>query len=1195
MSSRVHTAALDAARHDTSRRQGLAADPHVSAWVSANAGTGKTHVLTTRVLRLLLAGTPPERLLCLTYTKAAAAEMSARVFDRLARWVTADDHHLTDALSSVLGRHPTADEQARSRDLFTRAIETPGGLKVQTIHAFCERLLQRFPLEAGIPPGFAILDDEMQSRLVGEATSAVLEAANSAPMSDLGRALSAVIRYASDDGFDRLLKDALGRREWLEAASRIGMGGGGPLDTAAALYKSALGIEPGDTRESIEAARARVIERAHLQRAREVLDGGTKTDRERAADIAAILTAKDDAGRIAGLATLLLTRSGDPRAKVMTKKLAETSPDIADRLVSAQRDFLALGDKLGCLAVAEATMAVLHLASATMQRYHELKQRRAALDFDDLIRATGNLLRESEDAQWVLYKLDGGLDHILVDEAQDTSPTQWRVIEALAREFLAGLGARELETGGPRTVFAVGDEKQSIYGFQGAAPKMFADMGKCFGDLARAAGLRFEQVPLTLSFRTVAPILDAVDAILDHEERGAGLTSVGAMQRHVANRLGMGGLVEVWQPEQPDDPEPSPAWQPLEEEAVSDPATRLAERIAGTIAGWIASGEMLASERRPIRCGDILVLVRRRRPFADLMVSALKRRGIPVAGADRLRLADQLAVLDVVALSDVLLLPEDDLSLAAVLKSPMLGLDDDDLMALAPGRRGSLWSALLAAKDNPRFQAAADLLKRWRSRADVVPPYEFLVEVLVHDGMRKRLLARLGPEAADPLDELLSLALAYDEGAPPSLQGFMDWLRSSERDIKRDMEHGRDEVRVMTVHGSKGLEAPIVFLPDTCSAPNTGPPGGLLSYRMKGLPLGLDDVEPFLWPVKGTSAVEAVKAAREAVRQRETEEHNRLHYVALTRPRDRLYVAGYEGGRGRGKGCWYDAIEQGLGGRLAETTDAAGRTVRRLEAAQQADAEERRVEAHGVVEARQPPLWAEAKAPKEPGIAVPLAPSRLAPLDTDAEGDPIEMPRPERPADEPPAPSPAALAAGNRFLRGTITHALLQHLPGLDADARRTAAEAFVATRGAALAHATRASIVEETLAVLAHSDFARVFGPGSRAEVPIVAELEPPDGKGETVRVTGQLDRLVVTDRDVLIVDYKTNRPPPREAGEVPEAYVLQLSAYRLAVQRIFPDRPVRAALLWTETAHLMELPASRLDEAAIRMFLLGKASLDG
>jgi len=449
-----------------------------------------------------------------------------------------------------------------------------------------------------------------------------------------------------------------------------------------------------------------------------------------------------------------------------------------------------------------------------MQRYADAKAHRAALDFDDLIRRTALLLSTSAQAQWVLYKLDGGLDHILVDEAQDTSPEQWKIVEALATEFFSGEGAA---AGAPRTLFAVGDEKQSIYGFQGAMPEKFAEVGRRFEAAAKAAGQNWRQVPLTLSFRTTKPVLDAVDHVFADPGLARQISTGGTAIQHEAFRLGAAGVVEVWPPEIPEVVPAVETWAPLDEQPVALPVARLAERIADTIRDWLDRGEILQSEGRPIRAGDILILVRRRRPFATTVVAALKARNIAVAGADRIRLADQIAMQDLLALGDFLLLPEDDLALATVLKSPLFDLDDDDLMRIAPGRPRALWSALIrAANEQPKFAEAVALLKRWRARADLLPPFEFLAEILDRDGMRGRLLARLGPEAGDPIYEFLRLAISYDEGEPPSLQGFIAAIRASDREIKRDMEHGRDEVRVMTVHGAKGLEAPIVFLPDTC-------------------------------------------------------------------------------------------------------------------------------------------------------------------------------------------------------------------------------------------------------------------------------------------------------------------------------------------------------------------------------------------
>ncbi len=1186
--------ALDTERERTRRTQSEAADPLTSAWVAANAGTGKTHVLTERVLRILIGGTRPDRILCLTYTKAAAAEMSTRVFTRLSAWVTAEADDLGKALAPLLGRTPTPAEMAHARTLFATAIETPGGLKVQTIHAFCEQLLQRFPLEAGVPPGFEVIDDETASTLRADAIGAVLTIATSDRDGVLGRALMTTIAYAAEDGFDEKLKQALFHRAWLEAAIRRlpREDSADPFGAAEALIGSELGVRKGASRAAIESEICGLLSDETLRRLAGVMSEGSKNDQKMAECASAVVNAGSPSVRRAAMTALLMTQAGEPKKEgtLATKTIREAHPDVLVTLTRAQGELERLDGELRGLDCLTATLALHRLADAVLQRYTAGKARRAGLDFEDLIVRTASLLGTAEATEWVLYKLDGGLDHILVDESQDTSPAQWDIVSALAREFYYGTGQREER----RSVFAVGDEKQSIYSFQGAAPEKFAEMGRVFAAMCEQAKLPFKSLSLTLSFRTVAPLLEAVDRVFSNATRTPGLTGSGDAIRHSANRAGHAGFVEIWPTETWAESEAGEPWAPLDETMPQTPSARLSERIARTIKGLL--GQPLPSENRAIRAGDILILVRRRRPFAPQMVATLKAKGIAVAGADRMRTTEQLAVEDLVVLGDFLVLPEDDLALATVLKSPLIGLTDDDLIAIAPKRRGTLWQALLdAAPREARWREAVDQLKYWRRRADLNPPFEFYAGLIEREGGRKKLLARLGPEAADPIDEFLNLALMYDEREPPSLVGFLDWLRRSEREIKRDMEHGRDEVRIMTVHGAKGLEAPIVFLPDTCAPPTAPNRGGLVTMHGLQRPAGI--APPFVWPVKGTSKLDAVRAARATIEGREREEYNRLLYVALTRARDRLYVAGFEGKKGRADGCWYDLVVQGLGEDLTRVETPDGEVLR-LESAQAVEAEKPRHTLSEDETAVAPPEWAGRKAPHEPHLAVPVAPSSFVPYEVDTEGEPVETAAPhkvEKRVDRTPAePSPLALSADNRFLRGTLTHALLEHLPAFAEAEWRRAAEAFVAARGAGLSARQRGSIVDETLAVLRTPGFAPLFGPSSRAEVPLAALIPNPQGRTPPLMITGQIDRLAVVGDAVLIVDYKTNRPPPAEALSVAEAYLYQLTAYRLAVQQIFPGKSVRAAILWTDGPRLMAIPGEMLDERQSRLWDLNPGLLD-
>ncbi|MFA7307506.1 MAG: double-strand break repair helicase AddA [Hyphomicrobium sp.] len=1185
---------LDALRQETDRQQGNAADPLASAWVKANAGTGKTHVLTLRVLRLLLAGTSPEKILCLTYTKAAAAEMSRRVFDRLAGWVTTDAKALKEDIVKVTGGDVSVETLQLARRLFANAIETPGGLKVQTIHAFAERLLQRFPLESGVPPDFKILDDAAAKDLKARAIEQTLLDATSNPETPLGRALDIIVRYATDTQFEKLISNAVEERRWLDVAKQRESGAGATLADVTAIethLRASLGVRAAIAVRDIYQDCACVLSDADLRELAEHLATG------KASDIGHVPTLQTAAGltdaqrRFEALSNYFLTTEGEPRKSLMTKALASAKPGLNDRCLVAQQRLVALANELRALTLVESSMALYAFAGIILQRYTEARRSAGALDFADLILKTKSLLEgKGGQAQWVLYKLDGGLDHVLVDEAQDTSPEQWDIVKALANEFFIGAATRD---GSPRTVFAVGDEKQSIYSFQGADPKMFADAGTRFAALARDAGLVWKPIELTMSFRTVTPVLAAVDAVFADAEKTPGLTAGGPPPKHNAIRLGQAGLVEIWPTEKSDELTAADPWAPLTDTSERSPANRLAEHIADTIKGWLDSGEHLVSQGRPIRAGDILILVRKRNPFAVPMVAALKRRGIAVAGSDRIALTDQIAVQDLMALGDFLILPEDDLALACVLKGPIFGFDDNDLLAIAPGRKSkTLWSALLDNTDvKSEYKLAAETLKRWRAKADFTPPFEFFSSVLDRDGAREKMLCRLGPEAADVIDEFLDLALSYDDGTPPSLTQFLAELRAVAPEVKRDMDHGRDEVRVMTVHGAKGLEAPIVFLPDTCTTAS-GDISAASLVRLPRLPRPDNIPEPIVWTVKRTSRIEAVVDARRAREGREHQERNRLLYVAMTRARDRLYIAGFEGKKGRADFCWYDAISDALLP-IAQEIEDGGKKIWRIETGQTAELEKPREEKTRQRESEARPAFASKPARPEPKLSVPLAPSRLEPYAPDAEGEPI-MPVKADAAATYDAPSPLAGNSEHRFLRGTLTHALLQHLPAVAANDRETIATAFVAKRGAPLSQKARAGIVQETLAILSSTDFAPLFGPNSMAEVPIAAVIPRPKGSGPALDLSGQIDRLAVTDEEVLIVDYKTNRPPPSDVRFVAAAYLYQLAAYRLALGEIYPGRRVRAALLWTDGPRLMEVPEDVLDGYQSRLWDLDVQSLD-
>ncbi|WP_088151835.1 double-strand break repair helicase AddA [Inquilinus limosus] len=1146
---------MSAIRPDPTATQREASDPKQSVWVGASAGTGKTKVLTDRVLRLMLAGTPPDRILCITFTRAAAAEMANRIAATLARWATMPDDALQLALADLMGAPPATAVQTEARRLFARVLDVPGGMRIQTVHSFCQSLLRRFPVEAGLPPQFELIDDRSAAEMLERVRRQVLAD------DGLGWAVDRVAASVGADEFSEIVRALVAERGQL---TRL-LDEHGGRDSLVAGIRALLDLPEGATADSLlrDACADSALDCEAVRAAAYALLAGAKTDQDRGTAIANWLEKPD--GRVVGFGdyrdAFLTATDGSIRARLATKAVAAV-PGVLDALQAEAERILALTERLRAAGTADATAALLALGAALIERYRAEKARRALLDYDDLILQAGDLLERPGKSAWVLFKLDGGIDHVLIDEAQDTSPEQWRVVEALTAEFFAGFGARE---DADRTIFVVGDEKQSIFSFQGADPAEFSRVHGLFDRRSREAERPFHTIPLETSFRSVSAVLELVDAVFARDPALDGVAPEPPRHFVSERRRLHGGLVELWPLLGPSESDEPPAWEPpTEQRGISDPGARLARLIAARIAGWLRDGTILESQGRPIRPGDVLILVRTRNRFFVELMRALKAADVPVGGMDRMVLTEQLAVMDLMALARFLLLPEDDLSLAELLKGPLVGFDDDRLFALAHGRRGALWAAMAASPD-PAVKATRAWLAEILDRVDFQAPFELFSGVLARPcpgdpiSGRRAMLGRLGPEAEDPLDEFLSLALGFERQLPPSLQRFLHWLETGTTEVKREQEQAGGQVRIMTVHGSKGLQAPIVILPDLVGMPRGGARAG--EKILWPEPDSVAGALPVpLWAPRAADRPPAYREAMERADRRRDQEYRRLLYVALTRAEDRLYLLGhYATERGKpADGCWYHLVRDGL----ATLPDAAtvaidgvegeGLRLHRPQADRIAGPEAVAPEAAA---GAAPPDWLHRPPPPEPDPTRPLTPSR--------------------PEAEPPARSPLEGSDQGRFRRGALIHALLQALPELPPEAREAAARRYLARPQHGRDEAEQAEIVATTLAVLAQPGFEPLFGPGSRAEVPVVGLVE---GRA----LSGQIDRLVVTPESVLVVDYKTNRPPPASIESVPRAYLVQMAAYRAALRLVYPGRTVRCALLWTEGPRLMELPPATLDRHA-------------
>lgn len=1152
--------------------QASAAEPAANAWVAANAGSGKTKVLIDRVARLLLRGAAPDSILCVTYTKAAASEMQDRLFARLGDWCVADDASLRRDLALLEHRDDFSDDDlGRARELFARALETPGGLRIETIHAFCGRLLRRFPLEAGVAPGFRELDDRDSEDLWAEAFLALGARVMRGPHELIEAART--VAEAGGAGFEVLRRLDSHRGEILAVLAA------GGHDAASERLREILGAPRASVEELLDAAMNRDLPREALKAIAAAMPVAKSTDAKLVDKLALVLSDMDAATRFEAYASIVFTDEGDLRRKnVYTVQAAKAAPRIADlfRIEDAPEGteitrIAEIARLIAARRIYERSTALLRVAEPLLDDFERRKRARAGLDFDDLIASVTRLLDRSHAAEWVLWKLDGGIAHVLLDEAQDTSPAQWRILRRLTHDMFAGAGAVRSS---PRTLFVVGDQKQSIYSFQGADPEHFLKQARELHDAAQAAGAPFNTPSLAMSFRSVADVLAYVDEVFDpqHFSGGAPFSVQVPVEAdyapHTARRRNESGCVELWPLQKPpDSSEPDPWDAPVDRVSDADPPVRLARQIASFIKREIDAGAGVWENglRRPARPGDFLILVKRRTGGVfDAVLQQLKAFDIPVAGADRILLLDSLPVQDVLNLIRFALCPEDDMTLAEIIKGPFGAhgeggdfpwLDDEDLFTLAVDRPGSLWERLQAS-GTPRHAPLRAFLDDVLARRHQ-PPYEFITHALERGHGLPRagwdlILSRFGGPAREPVTALVDRAAAFDADGPPSLELFLAAVEQSGGEIKRELSGPQGEVRVMTVHGAKGLQAPIVILPDTTSAPRLDNSG--LFFTDDGLPV---------WVGKKEDDTPATAALRHDLEERALREHRRLLYVALTRAQDRLLICGaWHGGKkgknGHHKDSWYalcDAAMQRLikSGKAETAEDTLG-TVFRLGTTPPALGP---ATSPAVTLARGP-AWLSRPAPQETARRV-LSPSRLTA------------------SAEPPAISPFGANRAARLRRGSLIHLLFEVLPDLPVASRRKAAETFL-RRQPDLTDAQRREILDTTLTVLEDERFAAIFAPGGRAEAPVIGQLG-----GDLIN--GRIDRLVITGSEILVVDYKTDRPAPSAVEGVGEAYLAQMAAYRAVLSQRWPNRPIRCLLVWTDGPRLMEIPPSTLDAALARV----------
>jgi len=1147
----------------TEKTQARASNPKSSAFVSANAGSGKTYVLVKRILRLLIEGIDPARILALTYTTTAAANMSIRVFRELSEWVSLDDDALTKRIAQLDQSEVTQFRLRLARQLFARAVETPGGLKIQTIHAFCERILHLFPFEANVPANFEIVDDHIQSKLMATTRNKIIGQLSLNSRDELTASIIELIDLIGEQEFDSLIGTSIKRTQDIRRVIKDPKLIAELCDKIRANLNLCSTLTIDDLWERIYGNRLTEYECNEFG---SILLKSTPNDQRIGQAIIESTTWDFSEAWKNSYFAAFFTSSMEPRSErgFITSRIRDEYPIIFDKLLQERDRLSILYDQIKTIKAYARTRGLLIVTNAYLTTYDAQKISAGMLDFDDLILKTKELLNRTS-AQWILYKLDNGIEHILLDEAQDTSPNQWEILKLLTAEFYSGESSKR----GIRTIFAVGDPKQSIYSFQGAEPNAFSanrmffkNKFKPLSDNEQWDRQSFYDEKLTVSFRSTPEILYAVDQIFKDPENYQGLDQFPEATIHSSQRLNDTGLVELWKPINTEKKVTSEKWDaPLDTMESESSIVILARNIASHINMLINpnSNQRIFDSKdgqRRIEAGDILILVRKRGKLFDAIIRLLKEKGLPVSGADRLNLNDHIAIMDLIALGKCVITPEDDLTLATLLKSPLFEFCEDELLLLAAERNGSIIDALYNDTRIEKFKSAKVIFRNYQVASRDGGPFSFYSFVLGACGGRRLFRKRFGAEADDVIDEFLRLALEHEQKQAPSLLRFIDNFISSDFTVKRDMDSGRNQIRVMTVHGAKGLEAPVVYMPDTF---------GSAVDKQKIDPIFNISNDPNeyipIWSPSQATDSKMISKLREIEYNKEAEEHRRLLYVAMTRARDRLYILGFNNKKSRPKDCWYSIIETALSDQMVDVTDGSAPVGSKRLQLKPFPAPEPIVQPDRVDEKSELPQWVTTNPPAEEYVREPLRPSEALGF----------TPSGVKHADSQLTP--------NARRRGILIHKLLEYLPEIAEEQRQFVSQEYLKTQASDLSLDEHIDISQTAIKTLNLLGISALFSKDSRAEIDIAGELER-EGKPPR-KVIGTIDRIAITEDTVFIGDFKTTVSPPRSPEEVPDHTVAQLAIYGSLVSGMFPDKKIRCFAIYTEGPEAIELPVEILNRA--------------
>jgi ATP-dependent helicase/nuclease subunit A len=1100
----------------------LIADPSYSLWVSASAGTGKTKILIDRVLSLLVQGIEINKILCMTFTNAAAQEMLERIYQETTNWIAHSETELFICLEKLLHRPPAPQEMRKATSLLEDITHPLNILKVKTIHSFCSDIAHKFALEMDLNPSIQILDHTELKAFIKEVKSRIFL------KKEIFNTGLNIISQITEAKLEEIIEVIITSKTKLEAVFC------NDIDTIENKLKYLFKCNNLSNIEELLKDFCNHTTHSKLLPLGNIIKAGGITDLDKAQRIESWLNSALEIkiSKIEDYLSCFLKKDGEKLKKVfslgVTSKLdislLDTIQDLCYEYIENKKS----------LCLIENTKLFLKLSQFVLEQYQQYKKSKNSLDYNDLITKTANILRSENMSNWILYKLDHQIEHILVDEAQDTSAEQWLIIDSLSTEFFSGVSAIEV----PRSIFIVGDEKQSIFSFQGANPEIFNLMQQYFKERILASTGKFAEITLDTSFRSAPIILDCVDKVFNDPILQRSVTTKPHIL-HTAHRSNYEGSIEVWPLVKSIklDSYKHESWNlPVKRVEKYNASKVLAKLLALKIKEWLSKGKFLSSYDRNLLPSDIMVLVRKRSEFIDHFIDYCKKFHIPISGKDRINLKDQIVFEDLLSLAKFALLPEDDLNLACLLKSPIIGITEEELFQLCHTRHSSVWNSLIEKQTtNKRFKKITEELMLYFNMADFMSPFEFFYKVLeIYDG-KKKFISRLGLQVTDILEEFLRQAEKFEKDANISLQSFVIWIERNTFDTKNQTS-SLNTIQIMTVHSAKGLQAPVVILADPMDIPENNE----LLYWLDDIPV---------WPAKQSLLNQECTLLKQQYLKQQLDEYYRLLYVALTRAEDELIICGYEKLSVLSSNSWYQLLWQKL------YTDSSLKMFECL-----GDME---------IEAFTSPYYIKLGAQHmfyplstENTSQATLLPSFLEEPFIEAAHKYFKPTESIETSDE------------NFFLKGQVMHRLLEFLPSIPQDYHRSLAASLLQSLSLPT---LEVGLDNKALTILNDKNFDFIFyNKNSIAEVNIAGYLEI---LGETFFVSGKIDRLILEENEVIIIDYKTNKILPKTEADIKLSYLKQILTYRQLIKKIFPQKNIRIMLLWTEEKNLMEISPKFID----------------